>query len=154
MSETTSAAEPEIPFVYRRPVFWGDTDTAQIAYTGKFVDYMLEAAEAWMRAYLDTDWWQMLMKEQRGGPVVHLEIDFMSPITPQDALEVEVRIQHLGTSAITYHCTGYGSDRRLSFRGSFTSVGFSYKNSAKQPWPDDARKIIEAYQADCAATDG
>ena len=149
-----SEPDAEIPFVYRRPIFWGDTDTAQIAYTGKFVDFMLEAAEAWMRAYLDTDWWRMCTIEKRGGPVVHLDVDFISTLTPQDELEVEVRISHLGESAITYHCTGYASGRRLSFRGSFTSVGFDYASRKKQPQTDRVREIVTAYQAKCAAVDG
>ena len=48
----------KVPFTYRREIFWGDTDTARIVYTGKFADYILEAVEAWMRAYLGTDWFR------------------------------------------------------------------------------------------------
>ncbi len=150
MDQATAPGEREIPFVYRRPLFWGDTDTAQIAYTGKFVDFMLEAVEAWMRAYLETDWFIQTTEEKRGGPVVHLDVDFMSPLTPKDTLEVEVRIEHAGESAVTYHCTGYGNARRLSFAGKFTSVGFDYASNAKQPLGKQTREIIENYQRACA----
>lgn len=148
--DRSAPAEPQdAPFVYRRAIFWGDTDTAQIAYTGKFVDFMMEAAEAWMRAYLGTDWFVQTTEDKRGGPVVHLEVDFMSPLTPKDELEVEVRIDRAGENAITYHCTGYGSGRRLSFRGKFTSVGFDYASRTKQPISDETRAIIEDYQRAC-----
>lgn len=146
-----TATDREIPFVYRRQLFWGDTDTAQIAYTGKFVDFMLEATEAWMRAYLGTDWFIQTTEDKRGGPIAHLEVEFLSPLTPKDALEVEVRIERAGASAITYHCTGYGNDRRLSFRGRLTSVGFDYAARAKMPLPIRTREIIEDYQRKCAA---
>lgn len=151
MSEPSSPDAQNIPFVYRRTLFWGDTDTAQIAYTGKFVDFMLEAAESWMRAYLGTDWFVQTTEEKRGGPVVHLELDFMSPLTPKDTLNIEVRIERAGDSSITYGCTGYAAGRRLCFRGKFTSVGFDYASGAKQPLPARTREIIEDYQTKCAA---
>lgn len=151
MTEPSSSGTQSIPFLYRRTLFWGDTDTAQIAYTGKFIDFMLEAAESWMRAYLGTDWFIQTTEEKRGGPVVHLELDFMSPVTPKDTLDIEVRIEHAGESAITYQCTGYTEGRRLSFRGKFTSVGFDYASGAKQPIPARTREIIKDYQRKCAA---
>lgn len=153
MVQPLSTANDEFPFVYRREIFWGDTDTARIVYTGKFADFMLEAAEAWMRAYLGADWFTQATEQGRGGPVVHLDIDFMSPVTPKDVLEVEVRITHMGDTAITYQCTGYGNDRRLSFRGKFTSVGFDYASNRKQPLTQETRNIIEDYQTRCEAAD-
>lgn len=153
MDQTSSPHASEVPFIYRRQLFWGDTDTARIAYTGKFADFMLEAAEAWMRAYLGTDWFIQATEEQRGGPVVHLEIDFMSPLTPRDVLEIEVRIEHAGETSITYGCTGFANGDRLSFRGKFTSVGFDYAANAKQPLPERTRAIIEDYRQKCAAAE-
>ena len=153
MDQHQTVQETPIPFVYRRQIFWGDTDTAQIVYTGKFADFMLEAAEAWMRVYLSADWFIQATEQNRGGPVVHLEVDFMSPLTPKDTLEVEVRIARAGETSITYHCTGYGNDRRLSFRGQFTSVGFDYGSAQKQPLPQRSRDIIADYQIKCEAAD-
>ena len=151
MDHSTASAANEIPFVYRRRLFWGDTDTARIAYTSRFLDFMLEAGEAWMRTYLGTDWFIDTSEHERGSPIVHLEMDFMSPLTPKDALEVEVRIERAGETSITYHCTGYGNDRRLSFRGRFTSAGLHYASGERLSLPHRTREIIEDYQAKCAA---
>ena len=151
MTQPSSPSEQSIPFVYRRTLFWGDTDTAQIAYTGKFIDFMMEAAESWMRAYLGTDWFVQTTEDKRGGPVVHLELDFMSPVTPKDTLDIEVTIEHAGETAITYQCTGYAAGRRLCFSGKFTSVGFDYVSGSKQPLSERTRKIIAEYQEKCAA---
>ncbi|MGI9415715.1 MAG: acyl-CoA thioesterase [Hyphomicrobiales bacterium] len=142
------------PFTYRREIFWGDTDTAQIVYTGRFADFMLEAVESWMRAYLGTDWFKQTVDEGRGGPIVHLEIDFMSPLTPKDGLEVDVFIEDFGTAAITYLCAGYTSDRRLSFRGKLVTVGYSYRQGKKQPLTQDMRRILQDYQEACASPPG
>ena len=139
------------PFTYRRDIFWGDTDTARIVYTGKFADFILEAVEAWMRAYLGTDWFVQTVDEDRGGPIVHLEIDFFSPLTPKDGLEVDVFIEEFGTAAITYRCIGYTSGRRLSFRGKLVSVGYNYGEGKKQPLTDEMRKILQDYQDACPA---
>ena len=144
-------ASPKPPFTYRRDIFWGDTDTARIVYTGKFADFILEAVEAWMRAYLGTDWFVQTVDEDRGGPIVRLEIDFMSPLTPKDGLEVDVFIEDVGTAAITYRCVGYTSERRLSFSGKLVSVGYNYAEGRKQPLTDDMRKILQDYQDACPA---
>jgi len=139
----------QAPFTYRREIFWGDTDTARIVYTGKFADFILEAVEAWMRAYLGTDWFVQTVEEGRGGPIVHLEIDFMSPLTPKDGLEVDVFIEKFGTAAITYSCVGYSSERRLSFRGKLVTVGYSYVEGRKQPLTEEMRQILRDYQDAC-----
>ena len=154
MEQHQTGNETPIPFVYTRPIFWGDTDTAQIAYTGRFVDFMMEAAESWMRVYLGADWFVQATEMKRGGPIAHLEMDFMSPLTPKDLLEVEVRIPRAGETSITYECTGYGNDRRLSFRGRFTSVGFEYASGTKKPLPQEWRDSIAEYQQRCVGVDG
>jgi len=147
----SQSATPQAPFTYRRDIFWGDTDTARIVYTGKFADFILEAVEAWMRAYFGTDWFVQAVDEERGGPIVRLEIDFMSPLTPKDGLEVDVFIENLGTAAITYRCIGYTSKRRLSVSGKLVSVGYSYAEGRKQPLTDEMRKILQDYQGACPA---
>ncbi len=152
---TTGAPErregERLPFTHTRPIFWQDTDAARIVYTGRFVDYMLEAAEAFMRAYLGQDWFIQTVDQGSGGPVVHLDIDFVSPLTPRDMLEVEVYVERVGRTSVTYAVRGYGSGRRLSFTGRFVSVRVSYERRRSIPLDDDVRAILEDYRARCPA---
>jgi acyl-CoA thioesterase FadM len=39
-------SRPTEPFVHRRRILWGETDAARIAYTARFLDFAMEAAEA------------------------------------------------------------------------------------------------------------
>ena len=39
----------QVPFVHRRVPTWGETDGARIVYTVRFVDYAMDAIEAWFR---------------------------------------------------------------------------------------------------------
>lgn len=137
----------ELPFVYRRDIFWGDTDTALIVYTGRFVDYALEAIESWFRAYLGTDWYQLNVDRKMGTPFVHVDIDFVSPLTPRDHLGVAVRVERLGTSSLGFRIEGYANEERLSFRGHLVCAFVDITTMSKIPIPDEYRDKIAAYQA-------
>ena len=136
----------DAPFVYRREIFWGDTDTALIVYTGRFVDYALEAIESWFRAHLDTDWYRLNVDRKIGTPFVHVEVDFVSPLTPRDTLSVTVHVDHMGTSALGFRIVGYANDERESFRGHLVCAFVDIKAMVKIPIPDEFRERIEAFQ--------
>ena len=135
------------PFVYRREIFWGDTDTALIVYTGRFVDYALEAIESWYRVHLDTDWYRLNVDRKIGTPFVHVEMDFVSPLTPKDRLAVEVRVDHMGTSSLGFRVLGYANEERLSFRGHMVCAFIDIATKSKIPIPEAFRDRIAAYQA-------
>ena len=146
-TEEPDGAGGGAPFVYRREIFWGDTDTALIVYTGRFVDYALEAIESWYRTHLDTDWYRLNVDRKIGTPFVHVEMDFVSPLTPKDQLAVEVRVDHLGTSSLGFRVFGYANDDRLSFRGHMVCAFIDIATKSKIPIPDEFRDRIAAYQA-------
>ena len=135
-----------VPFTYRREIFWGDTDTALIVYTGRFLDYALEAIEAWFRATLGTDWYAMNVDLGLGTPYVHVDIDFISPLTPRDVLEVRVHVASIGRSSLGFSVAGYANGERLSFRGNLVSAFVNIKTMAKIAIPDEYRGRIEAYR--------
>jgi 4-hydroxybenzoyl-CoA thioesterase len=135
-----------VPFTYRREIFWGDTDTALIVYTGRFLDYSLEAIEAWFRATLGIDWYAMNVDLGIGTPYVHVDIDFVSPLTPRDVLEVRVHVASIGRSSLGFTVTGYANGERLSFRGTMVSAFVNIKTMAKIPIPDEYRTKIVAYR--------
>jgi acyl-CoA thioesterase FadM len=146
-----SAPEKPVPFVYERAIFWGDTDTAQIVYTGKFVDYMFEAIESFMRDRLGTDWFLQTVDEQRGGPIARLELDFHARVSPRDTLSVQVFLDRVGVSAVTFRVEGYIDGTTHAFTGRCVSVGYDYAAQSKMPIRPDRRAVLEAYKAACDA---
>ena len=111
------------PFVHLRPIHWGDTDTARIAYTGRFSDFYLEAVESWFRDRLGTDWYAIALDEDLGTPFVHLEFDFKSPVTPREPLALRVLVTNFGRSSISFAVEARGANTgELRFTGASTSV--------------------------------
>jgi YbgC/YbaW family acyl-CoA thioester hydrolase len=144
-----------VPLVVRRRVHWGDTDTAQIGYTTRFVDFALEAAEYWWESVLDLDWYALNVSQQRGVPMRGIKFDFTAPVIAGERLDLTVRVGRLGRSSITLNVEGVKTDGRLSFTAQLTEVLIDRARMKSIPLPDDWRRRIEGYEREVAlAADG
>jgi acyl-CoA thioesterase FadM len=135
-------SRPTDPFVHRRAITWGDTDTAGIAYTARIPEYGLEAIEAWFRERIHLDWYAIARDQGLGTPFVHLSFDFRSPLTPRHMLATEVRLARLGGSSMTFDLLGRtepghaaaapDGDRRVAFTGRLVSCFVRVVNGATE----------------------
>ena len=149
--------QADIPFTVRRRLYWGDSDTAEIGYAAKFVDFGIEAIEVWWEAVLATNWYE-LKRKGMGNPMVGMSLDFHSPIVVGDRMDVAVFIEQLGNASIAYRIEGSKVGGGLSFSGQFTHALVENVHTPQIracPFPDDWRRRIEGYQRECAlATSG
>ncbi|WP_417798814.1 acyl-CoA thioesterase [Terasakiella pusilla] len=134
-----------VPFTHSRPILWGDTDAANIAYTVRFLDYCLEAIEEWFKGVCNTDWYVLNMDRSTGTPFVNANIDFKAPLTPRNKLHTQVLIKRLGTASITFHLRGLRDDDVVSFEAQLTCCFVNNKEMTSIPIPDDFRQNIESY---------
>lgn len=132
----------EIPFVHQIRVGWGDCDPAQIAYTGRLPAFALEAIDAWWEEHIAADWFCLNIDQNVGTPFVHLDLDFVSPVTPRHPLMCEVRLRKLGQTSITFQVIGRQNDIDC-FNGHFTSVFVISDKFEKQAVPAQIRSVIE-----------
>lgn len=141
-----------IPYVQRRIPKWGETDSAQIVYTARFVEYALDAIEGWFRDVVRLDWFLMNTKLDMGTPFVKIEMEFKSPLTPHDELEVRVLVRRMGRSSFTFDVTGTRNDNDTTFES--TMVCSLVRKSTMQSIaiPDDLRRSVEDYIAACAGS--
>jgi len=143
------------PFVHRRTVAWGDTDSAAIVYTARFLDYMLEAIEALMRERAGADWYRLNVDENIGTPFVNVGLDFKSPVTPREPLDIRVLVARIGRSSVTYAVQGSGAESGvLKFTGSATSVFVTARDvtvAGPRDIPDVYRRALEMEAAHAAA---
>ena len=102
---------PTEPFIHRRRILWGETDAARIAYTARFLDFAMEAVEAWFHDRLGTGWFEMNVDHNIGTPFVHASLDFRSPVTPRDELGSTVRLTRLGGSSLRFAVVGHAGAR-------------------------------------------
>ena len=112
-------ALPTGVFRHRRIVRWGDADPHQFVYTGRIPDFGLEAIEAFMKACIGVNWYEIVLDQGIGTPFVHLACDFKSPVYPRGSVDIEVRIERLGRSSVTYDLKGYQQGDRLCFTGRY-----------------------------------
>lgn len=144
--------QADIPFTVRRRLYWGDSDTAEIGYASKFVDFGIEAIEVWWEAVLGTNWYE-LKQRGMGNPMVGLKLDFLKPIVVGDRMDVAVLIERLGNASITYRIEGSKVGGELSFTGCFTHALVDSVHRADirgHRFPDDWRRLIEGYGRECA----
>lgn len=144
--------QADIPFTVRRRLHWGDSDTAEIGYAAKFVDFGVEAIEVWWEAVLGTNWYE-LKANGMGNPMVGLKLDFLKPIVVGDRMDVSVLIENLGRASITYRIEGRKVGGDLSFAGSFTHAlvdNVHLKTIRAHPFDDEWRERIEGYRRECS----
>ncbi len=138
---------PPGPFVHARAVGWGETDPAQIVYTGQIPIMALQAIEAWFKACLGVNWYELNLDHGIGSPFVHLDCDFVAPITPRSDLLIHVLIAEIGTSSLRYRLEGRQPADRLCFTGDFVSVLVESMVLKSIPIPANFRANIERYRA-------
>jgi 4-hydroxybenzoyl-CoA thioesterase len=148
MQETS----PWTPFVHHRIVVWGDTDAAAIVFTGRFLDFMLEAIEALLRERIGADWYRMNVDEKIGTPFVSVGLDFKSPVTPREPLDIRVLVARVGRSSVTFAVRGSGAESGvLKFTGSATFVFVATADARPCDIPDGYRRALEMEAAHAAA---
>ena len=142
MSEPSgeSGTEPKA-FVHRLRVGWADCDAAQIAYTGRFPYFALEAIDAWWEHQIGFDWFRLLLDRNIATPFVNLQIDFRVPVTPRFPLDCAVRLAKLGRSSVTFRVFGM-QNGSLAFQGSFVCVFVDSTSFEKITRPADIESAI------------
>ena len=140
-----------VPFTFRRRIAWGDSDSGRIVYTGRFLDFVMDAVDAWWQAVTGYDWHALNVKLDRGGPAVHVDMDFARAIQPGDELDCIVTLGKLGTSSIAVAVAGVTAAGPC-FRANLVSAFIDTLQLRSVPLPDAFRAQMEAYRQACEAT--
>jgi YbgC/YbaW family acyl-CoA thioester hydrolase len=139
-----------IPYVQKRIPKWSETDSAQIVYTARFVDYAMDAIEGWFRDVLGVDWFLMNTELDMGTPFVKIEMEFKSPLTPHDELEVRVLVDRLGSSSFTFDVVGTRNSNQTSFESTFVCSLVKKSTMKSINIPGDLRQRAEDYVKACS----
>ena len=108
------------PFSTQRMVEFGDTDAAGLAHFSTFFAWMEQAEHELLRSL----GLSVMMCDDDGRlswPRVNAACDFHSPVRFEDRVDVEVRLDRLGTSSVTYAFRFSIGDREVA-TGTMTSV--------------------------------
>jgi acyl-CoA thioesterase FadM len=141
-------------YEYRRRPLWGETDAAQIVYTVRFADYVMEAIEAWFSYVVGKNWYELTTELGLGTPFVRLEMDFLKPLTPKDELLMPVRVEKLGNASLGFYVVGTCKGDEISFKARFVCCMVDSKTLQPKRIPDEFRQRIQAYIDACARDGG
>jgi len=144
---------PAAPFVHHRKIVWADSDPANIAYTGRFPNFALEAIEAWCADRLGADWFQMHRTLGGGTPFVHMSMDFRAMLRPGDALATTVALRRAGHTSLEFAVTGRRADGTVSFVGKFVCVCVDDATHKPRPIPEVFRDAV-AHEVALAKAEG
>lgn len=129
-----------------RTVAFGDCDPAGIAYTGKLIDYALEAIDSFWKIALDgLGWFELNIDHNIGTPFVNINIDFSGAITPREKLIMWVRPVQLGTTSIVFEIVAV-QNRQLCFKGQFTCVFVAKDRIEKIAPPDWIAQSVKRFK--------
>lgn len=137
------------PYVHHRVIHWGDTDTAQIVYTVRFLDYVMEAVEGWFRSVVGLDWYAMNVDLHIGTPVVNVNIDFKAPLTPKYDLRLTVLVERAGRASIAFNVLGDRDDGVRSFDARLVICAVDTRQLKTTAIPADWRARIDDYVERC-----
>ncbi len=140
------------PFRTSRMVEFADTDMAGIMHFSAFFRFMEAAEHALVRSLglsifglPDPDGGDALIS----FPRVSARCDYHSPARCEDALDVEVMVEKLGASSVTYGFHFYLDGEEIAV-GQMTSVCCRLKNGQKPeplPIPADIVALLKRYAA-------
>jgi len=140
----TSSSNIEAVFEHQITVSWGDCDPAQIAYTANIPAWGLLAVEAWYKACLEANWYELNLHYGIGTPFVAMGFQFKSPVTPLELLAIRVFVVKLGNSSVVHRVEGRQAGI-VCFTGETTAAFVNATDMKPIPIPENMRQRIQHY---------
>ncbi|MGE0283853.1 MAG: acyl-CoA thioesterase [Rhizobiaceae bacterium] len=141
------------PLIIRRVVRWGDCDPAGIAYTPRFLDYVVSAHEALISFMLGGPIHTMKAAAGVDFPVRGVEIDFRARLPLDSQFDMEVRIGEIRSRTFDLRIVArsvVSEGKRqgpLVFVARISPVTVDRTSKAAVPLPAAFRARLEAYAA-------
>ena len=141
------------PLIYKRRPQWGDTDAAQIVFTGRIADYILEAIDHFMREVLEMPWFELNIDEHIGTPFVSVKYDIFSPLTPRSDLHCKVLVNKVGQTSVGFHVTILNDESLKCVVAETVNVFVNNQSMTKIDIPEKYRERLEYYVQVCGGID-
>ncbi|EKE69096.1 MULTISPECIES: acyl-CoA thioesterase [Roseobacteraceae] len=129
------------PIAVAQRIAFGDCDIVGIVYTGRLLNYGVEAIDEFYKQVVGRGWFEFCTDHKLATPFVNVTVDFRKPATPRDKLICHVAPTRLGRTSIVFSVVGRQNDA-ICFEGSYTCVFTSMDTLEKQAPPDWLAKAI------------
>jgi len=146
MIELGQVTDRKPPFKYAAFVRVGfsDTDAQGVVYYGRYMPYF-DLARVEYHRHLD-----MLRTEPQDRQFVMraMTVEYHAPARFDDLIEVDVRVQRIGTSSVTYEFAAYLASEELAVTATQTLVLVDLAERRPCPVPDWWRDKVRAFERD------
>lgn len=122
-------------------------DPAGIVFYPQFLVLLNDHVEDWFAEALDCDFSKLHEQRRLGVPTVHLSCDFDSPSRLGEIVEISLEISRLGRASVTLdRIIATGDQTRVRVNQVLACLDLD--SGKAQPWPDDLKQAMNAYQSD------
>lgn len=122
-----------------------DIDQAGIVFYPNFFKYVNIALEEFFSCEIGVDYPTMVIEHRIGLPTVHLTSDFKHPIRFGDNFEVEVKVESVGKSSITFaYAIRISGNETVAVRGKKVAVCLDLDTFKKKEIPEWLRTKLSA----------
>lgn len=132
-------------FIYRRRIYFAETDAAGVVYFANFLSLCHEAYEEALRnSGIELN--QLFKDKNIVVPIVHAECDYMRPLECGDEIEIEVQptIETPDSFSITYELFRLKPARKRSARAQTKHVCIGANDRKRHPLPQEFLRFAAA----------
>lgn len=131
-----------MPFIANRTVLFGDCDPAGIVYTPRIAYFVIEAIHEFLSHRLGGEGLRKVFAMGILPPARALTVEFLSPMTWDEVISIEVRSEAPGTSSFGFAVEGRQASGEVTFRASMTQVCICSESKQPTALPEALRKAL------------
>ncbi len=129
-------------FTITRTVLFGDCDPAGIVYTPRIAYFVIEAIHEFLSPRLGGEGLRKVFAMGILPPARALSIEFLSPMTWDEVISIEVRSETSGTTSFSFAVEGRQASGEPTFRASMTQVCICPESKQPVALPDALRQAL------------
>ena len=137
-----SQARAVMPFITTRTILFGDCDPAGIVYTPRIAYFVIEAIHEFLSDRLGGEGLRKVFAMDILPPARALSIEFLSPMTWDEVISIEVGSEAPGTTSFGFAVEGRQASGEVTFRASMTQVCICPESKQPTALPDALRQAL------------
>ena len=131
-----------MPFTTTRTILFGDCDPAGIVYTPRIAYFVIEAIHEFLSDRLGGEGLRKVFAMGILPPARALSIEFISPMTWDEVISIEVGSEAPGTTSFGFAVEGRQTSGEVTFRASMTQVCICPESKQPIALPDALRQAL------------
>lgn len=140
----TGTCASHTQFTTSRTILFGDCDPGGIIYTPRVAHYVVEAAMEFMHARTGTSAGRTAMQSGIWPPARLLSIEYLSPLTFDDTVDISVRVETMRDRSLALGITARRLDQSVAFHARLVMVFVSGATMQPVAVPPELRAKLQA----------